>query len=218
MVLGIVAFGVSRLLEALVPFFLMLSIDRIGAGNFDVDWLVWGIFAAVAGRYVVVTFARYAVRQAGLRVAFDLRQSLYESLQLQGARFFNQHTIGDMMTRAVADIALVQRFIAMGTILLVILVYATLVGFGFMLYLSPELTVLLIPPLPFVFYYAQRSAREMFVASQEVQDRLSDLGAHTQENLSGIRTIQAMVQEDNEIERFSRTNQSYANAFYVQAA
>ena len=47
----------------------------------------------------------------------------------------------------------------------------------------------------------------------DVQQRLSDLGAHTQENLSGIRTIQAMVQEDNEIQRFAQTNQAYADAF-----
>jgi len=51
----------------------------------------------------------------------------------------------------------------------------------------------------------------------DVQNRLSDLGAHVQENLSGIRTIQAMVQEDNEIARFGQTNQQYANAFYRQA-
>ena len=36
-------------------------------------------------------------------------------------------------------------------------------------------------------------------------------------NLNGIRTIQAMVQEDNEIARFAATNQSYADAFYEQA-
>ena len=56
----------------------------------------------------------------------------------------------------------------------------------------------------------------MGVASAEVQQRLSDLGAHTQENLSGIRTIQAMVQEQNEVKRFARTNQAYADSFYEQ--
>jgi ATP-binding cassette subfamily B protein len=104
----------------------------------------------------------------------------------------------------------------MGTILLIILVYAGVVGFGFMLYYSPSLTLLLLPPMPFVFFYAQYSARKMGVASADVQERLSDLGAHTQENLSGIRTIQAMVQEDNEIKRFAKTNQAYADAFYEQ--
>jgi ATP-binding cassette, subfamily B, multidrug efflux pump len=52
---------------------------------------------------------------------------------------------------------------------------------------------------------------------RDVQDRLSDLGSHVQENLSGIRTIQAMVQEENEIRRFAATNQAYADAFYRQA-
>lgn len=214
---GIVAFGVARLCEATVPISLAVGIDRIAAGNTDVRLPVLLIFAAVAGRFSVVSLARYLVRTSGLRVAFDLRQSLYAALQHQGAAFFNRYTIGDMMTRAVADISLVQRLISMGSILLVILVYATVIGFGFMLYLSPSLTLLLLPPLPFVFFYARWSSRQMAVASQDVQDRLSDLGSHVQENLSGIRTIQAMVQEPREIERFSGTNQAYANAFYEQA-
>ena len=213
---GIVAFGVARFFESMVPFLTAVSINRITAGDYDLTWPVIGIISAVIARYSVVTFARYSVRKAGLSVAFDLRQRLYGSLQNQGPDFFSQHTIGDMMTRAVADIALIQRLIAMGTILVVILIYASLFGFAFMLYFSPMLTLLLLPPMPFVFWYAQRSSRRMGMASKDVQDRLSDLGAHVQENLSGIRTIQAMVQEDNEIRRFSATNQAYAEAFYEQ--
>src|SRR5690606_24837703 len=98
-----------------------------------------------------------------------------------------------------------------------ILVYAPLVGFAFMLSMSPSLTLLLLPPLPFVFLYAKWSSRQMGIASREVQNQLSDLGAQVQENLSGIRTIQAMVQEEQEIRRFARTNQAYADAFYRQA-
>ncbi len=214
---GVVAFGIARFFEALVPILLALGIDRIAAGNLDLVLPVGGIFAAVAGRFLVVSTARYLVRSAGIRVSFDLRQALYDALQHQGAAFFNRYTIGDMMTRAVADIALVQRLISMGTILLVILVYATVMGFGFMLYLSPSLTLLLLPPLPFVYLYARWATPRMAVASKNMQDRLSDLAAHVQENLSGIRTIQAMVQEDNEIARFLKANQAYSDAFYTQA-
>ena len=214
---GVVGFLLSRLCEAAVPVLLGVGIDTIASGSTDVTLPIVGIIVAVACRYAVVTYARFSVRRTGQNVAFDLRQDLYATLQTQGSDFFNRYTIGDMMTRAVADISLIQRLIAMGTILLVILVFAGLVGFGFMLYMSPKLTLLLLPPMPFVFVYAQRSARHMGVASKDVQDRLSDLGAHVQENLSGIRTIQAMVQEDNEITRFSNTNQRYANAFYDQA-
>ncbi|MEL7186894.1 MAG: ABC transporter ATP-binding protein, partial [Pseudomonadota bacterium] len=216
LIIGVIAFGVARFFEALVPFLTAVSINRLWVGNHDVVAPVAGIVAAVAIRFGVVTFARYNVRRAGLFVAFDLRQRLYDALQKQGQNFFSTHTIGDMMTRAIADIALIQRLVAMGTILFVILVYATVFGFAFMIYLSPSLTLLLLPPLPFVFWYTLRATKQMEVASQAVQDRLSDLGAHVQENLSGIRTIQAMVQEEREIERFSQTNQHYADAFYEQ--
>ena len=214
---GVAAFGLARLFEGLVPFFLAMGIDRIAAGDSDVGAPVLGIAAAVAARYLTVTGARYMVRTAGQRVAFDLRQRLYDGLQHQGARFFNRHSIGDMMTRAVADISLIQRLIAMGTILVIILAYATLVGFGFMLYFSPALTLLLLPPMPFIYYNAKRLSRQMGSASMDVQNRLSDLAAQTQENLAGIRTIQAMAQEENEIARFAATNESYAGAFYRQA-
>ncbi len=214
---GIFAFLISRVLEAAVPLFLKHGIDSIAGGSADVLWPVLGIIAAVVTRFAVVSQARIIVRRVGLNVAFDLRERLYAQLQHQGARFFSQFTIGDMMTRAIADISLIQRLIAMGTILLVVMVFATAAGFGFMLYLSPKLTALILPPLPFVFFYAWWASREMGVSSRDVQDRMSDLGTHVQENLSGIRTIQAMVQEENEIKRLARTNEQYSEAFYRQA-
>jgi ATP-binding cassette subfamily B protein len=215
--LGIFAFLVARIFEAAAPMFLRRGIDTIASGSADVLVPVLGIIASVVLRFIVVSYARIAVRNVGLNVAFDLRERLYAQLQLQGARFFSQFSIGDMMTRAVADISLVQRLITMGSILLVVLVFASVVGFSFMLYLSPALTALILPPLPLVFVYAWYASRQMGISSRDVQDRLSDLGTHVQENLSGIRTIQAMVQEENEIARFAQTNQQYADAFYWQA-
>ncbi len=214
---GIFAFLVARVFEAAIPLFLKHGIDTIAAGSSDVLMPVIGIATAVVARFLVVTQARILVRRVGLNVAFDLRERLYAQLQRQGAKFFSHFTIGDMMTRAIADISLVQRLISMGSILLVVLVFATVVGFSFMLYLSPALTALILPPLPFVFLYAWYASREMGVSSRDVQDRMSDLGTHVQENLSGIRTIQAMVQEDNEISRFALTNQRYSESFYRQA-
>ncbi len=215
--LGILAFLIARIFEAAVPLFLKRGIDTIAAGSADVLTPVAGIAVAVLARFAVVSFARIMVRRVGLHVAFDLRERLYAQLQHQGARFFSKFAIGDMMTRAIADISLVQRLISMGSILFVVLVFATVVGFSFMLYLSPALTALILPPLPFVFLYAWYASREMGVSSRAVQDRMSELGTHVQENLSGIRTIQAMVQEDNEIRRFDVTNQRYSESFYRQA-
>ncbi|MEM9744514.1 MAG: ABC transporter ATP-binding protein [Pseudomonadota bacterium] len=223
---GITAFFVARILEAQVPIFLAMGIDRLAALEeapsldaliaADLRTPIIGIVVAVLARYGVVTFARFMVRRTALHVAFDLRQRLFGILQSQGARFFNDYSIGDMMTRAVADISLIQRLFALGTVLVVILIFATIVSFGYMFYLAPSLTLLLIPPLPFVYFYARWSTHKTGIASQAVQEGLSTLSDQVQENLSGIRTIQAMVQEDNEIRRFAGTNDTYAQAFYRQ--
>ena len=148
---GIAAFGVARIFEAMVPVLTAVSINRMADGNFDLAFPVLGIVGAVTIRYGVVTFARFNVRRVALKVSFDLRQAFFNKLQEQGAEFFAEFSIGDMMTRAVADISLIQRLISMGTILLIIMVYATVVGFGFMLYYSPWLTLLLLPPMPLVY-------------------------------------------------------------------
>ena len=225
LIAGVILFFFSRLFEALVPYFMAQGIDHIAArlksdgtaASTDLLVPAAAIVLAVAARYFVVTGARILVRGTGIRISYDLRQRLYDKLQYQGSRFFNRYTIGDMMTRAVADISLVQRLFSMGVIMLVVMVYAPIVGFGFMLAMSPKLTLLILPPLPFVYYYAKHAARRLFQSSRDVQDRLSDLGALVQENLSGIRTIQAMVQEPHEIRRFQTQNQAYADAFFEQA-
>ena len=214
---GISAFALARVLEALVPLLLMVGIDRLHAGQSGLAAPALGLIAVVLVRFAVVSFARMAVRRAGLLVAFDLRQKLYAHLQSMGPKFFGRYTIGDMMTRAVVDIGLIQRLISHGTILAVVLAFASIVGFAFMVSLSPVLTLLVFPPLPIVFFYAWKASRRAGMASRAVQERLSGLGALTQENLSGIRTIQAMTQEHNEIARFSGVNQAYADAFYRQS-
>src|SRR5262245_23526527 len=107
--LGIGAFLLARLFEALVPLFLARGIDALASKDPHVLLPVLGIVLSVVARFFVVSFARFTVRRASQYVAFDLRQRLYQQLQLQGARFFNRFTIGDMMTRAVSDIGLIQR-------------------------------------------------------------------------------------------------------------
>jgi ATP-binding cassette subfamily B protein len=121
------------------------------------------------------------------------------------------------MTRAIQDIALIQRLIAFGLIQVVIMIYAPLFGMSAMMVKSVTLTLLILPLLPLLYFYAQYVAKQMAESSRVVQETLSALGSHTQENLSGIRTVQAGAQEANEIARFFVTNDRYASAFYEQS-
>ncbi len=221
--LGLFAFFMARFFEVSTYYLVSVGIDLIAdmlkdiEREYTIGMVTAGIVACVMSRFVIVSVARRAIRRVGIAVSYDLRQKLYESVQKQGSNFFASISVGDVMTRAIQDIALIQRLIAFGLIAFVIMVYAPLFGVSAMLLKSPSLTLLIVPLLPVIFFYAQHMAGEMGRSSREVQERLSELSSHTQENLSGIRTVQAQVQEENEIARFLETNDRYASAFYEQA-
>ncbi|MFL2505309.1 MAG: ABC transporter ATP-binding protein [Candidatus Azotimanducaceae bacterium] len=222
--LGLFAFFVARFFEICTYYLASLGIDLIGdlyQGinnlSFTITELVLALIATVVLRFFIVSAARRAIRRVGIAVAHDLRQDLYRSVLAQGPTFFSAFSVGDIMTRAIQDISLVQRLVSFGFIALVIMVYAPLFGVGAMLMKSVPLTLLVVPLLPVIFVYTLKMAREMGNSSREVQNKLSQLSSHTQENLSGIRTVQAGVQEKNESDRFWKTNDGYALSFFEQA-
>ena len=215
----------ARFFEISTYFFVSQGIDAIGeklsqlppAVSYSIAQIAMFIVATVALRFVFVVQARRAFRRVGQQISFDLREQLFAAVQQQGSDFFSRIGVGDIMTRAIQDIALVQRLIAFGLIQVVIMIYAPLFGLSAMFMKSMSLTLLILPLLPLIYIYAQWVATQMAVTSKIVQESLSELAAHTQENLSGIRTIQAQAQEENEIKRFYQTNDGYARAFYDQA-
>ena len=211
---GIGMFFIARLFEVGVPLTLGRAIDSIVAGHASLWPYVLVMFGFVAMRFIFVSWARIAVRRTGFLIAYDLRDSLFAHLQKMGPEFYSRYYIGDLMTRATADIQLIRRLFSHGTTMAVIFLFASIIGFSAMAFLSPLLTLLILPPMPFLVIYTWRASLKMGIASRRVQASLGELGAHVQENLAGIRTIQAMAQEDNELKRFNRYNQSYVDNFY----
>ena len=187
------------------------------APEYSIGQVALGIVCCVLMRFVVVIYARRGLRRVGFAVSYDLRQSLFSKVQQQGSEFFARMGVGDIMTRAIQDIALIQRLIAFGSFGIVIMVYAPFFAIIAMIYKSPSLTLLILPVLPIIFLYGWKMSGAMADSSLAMQEGLSALTTHTQENLSGIRTVQAQAQEQNEINRFWVTNDQYATAFYDQA-
>ena len=98
-----------------------------------------GLLITVVLRFFIVSAARRSIRRVGVAVAHDLRQDLYKSVLAQGPSFFSAFSVGDIMTRAIQDISLVQRLVSFGFIALVIMVYAPLFGVGAKLMVSVSL-------------------------------------------------------------------------------
>jgi ATP-binding cassette subfamily B protein len=73
---------------------------------------------------------------------------------------------------------------------------------------------LLLPAIPALAFGAWRLAKKMLRQSERVQEGFSDLCSQVQENLNGVRTIQAHAQEHREIARFTEESSRYSDAYF----
>ena len=69
---------------------------------------------------------------------------------------------------------------------------------------QPLLALIALAPAPFVVYTASRYNRVSRPAQQEVQQRIAELTAEAEENVSGIRIVKAFAREEYQLHRFQR--------------
>lgn len=222
---GMAGLLLNRILEAFIPLLIKQGVDSIaeGAGqsatgqiHFDaaMDALVFpciAIIMCVIAQMLVTVFSRIMIRRIGMAAAYDLRNRIYDHLQKQGPGFFARYSIGDLMARAINDISLVRMTIAGATRMTLVLIFTAVVGLIFMFNLSVELTLMLLVPMPIITFVARRFSTRIYDMSQRVQQGFSELSTFVQENLNGIRTVQAMAQEQQEVKRFEVVNQRFAD-------
>ena len=207
---------VTRLLDAVVPQFLKIAIDSLADEAIEPNLAVpaLAILGIVAARFLVYVLSRRVLRRISISICYDLRKRFVNAVQYQGPGFFNRFGTGDLMSRAVNDIGMVRMVVSFGWVTVMLFGFTLAAGLYFMIDMSPELTAWVVVPLPIVALTAFFMARGMFPYFRDRQEAMADVTSFTQENLNGIRTIQAMAQEEHEIARFRRVGTRYAQKVY----
>ncbi len=222
---GMAGLLVARFFEAMIPWFIKTGIDNLNEAlsnrhpgqdisSLAADTLAYpalAIVVCVIAQMTITVGYRILIRRIGMYAAFDLRYRLYAHLQRQGPVFFSRFSIGDLMARAINDISLVRQVIAGTTRMTMALVTTAISALVFMMILSPSLTLALLLPMPVITVVAWYYSKKIYSHSHRVQEGFSELSTFVQENLNGIRTVQAMTQEDLEIRRFSSVNRQFAD-------
>ncbi len=183
---------------------LTISISPARLGQYAV-WIV-GI-AVVGGVF------RYLMRQIliGMSrlVEYDLRNDLFAHLERQPQSFFHARQTGDLMSRATSDMNAVRMVLGPGIMQGFNTIVVAIVAVGFMLYISPLLTLVALLPLPLLSYSVAYFGQRIHVGFEAVQAHFARISAMAQENLSGVRVVRAYAQEDAQTARFDDLNREY---------
>jgi ABC-type multidrug transport system fused ATPase/permease subunit len=192
-------------MTVLIPWLIGQAVNAIESGE-RLDLLPLALAIVVAGilRLGLTVVRRVVAGKVSLAVEFDLREQFYAHLQRLELGFFDSQQTGQLMSRATVDLQSIRFFLGYGLIFitqnLLTITLATVV----MIAIDPLLALIALAPTPLVVYTASRYNRVSRPAVQEVQQRIAELTAEAEENISGIRIVKAFAREEHQLHRFRR--------------
>jgi ABC-type multidrug transport system fused ATPase/permease subunit len=190
----------------LIPFLTGQAINAITEHHrHSLELLAIAIGVAGVLRLALSVFRRLVAGRVSLGVELDLRNRLYEHLQRLELSFFDTQQTGQLMSRATVDLQAVRFFLGYGLIFIGQSLLTILLAGLAMFLIRPDLAALSLAPVPVVVLVARAYGKRSRPALMEVQQRIGELTADAEENISGVRVVKAFAQEPRQLLRFNRS-------------
>ena len=148
----------------------------------------------------------WIVAWLGAQATADIRSQLYRRLEMLSLQFYDKRRVGALMARVTRDSGRLQEFLVDGLPYLVINAMMMLGILGFLLWMSWELTLYTLLPVPLLMIWGAvfwQRMRRLFTQYSMVWSSLTD---RTAETLNGIRVVKAFAQEERERGTFQKVN------------
>ncbi len=163
------------------------------------------ILAAVLLRWGLMYWRRMIAGRMSLSVEYDLRERMYGQLQRLELGFFDHQQTGQLMSRATVDLQAVRFFLGYGLVFILQSILTIVLAGIVMIAINPGLGLIALVPVPFVIVISYRYGRRARPAIQETQQRIGELTADAEENISGVRVVKAFARESRQLARFRNT-------------
>lgn len=168
-------------------------------------WLLGGMLVLIFIKGIFVYFNDYVMARVGYKLAFRLRNALYQRLVTAPLGVLREEHTGDLMTRITDDVRVWQALVAAMANIIRALVLVTLF-LSVMLITNFKFTVFVLLILPLVAYLITFVGKRIRIASTEIQQRSTDIYSHLKETLFGIKIVKSFTSEQAEINRFRTLN------------
>ena len=204
---------ISTLLSLAVPRLLGNAIDGIQEQG-ELSYLILvavGVLGFSLAYGIFLYFQRYLSESISYKVAYDLRNTLYNHLQYLSFAYYDKQQTGQLMSRATADVEGVRMFVSFGIVRLVYMIVLFLAISVLLLTTSWKLGLISLAALPLVSIRATFVRRRLRAIWRDIQEMTGQMGAAVQENLSGARVVRAFSREEYESDKFTIRAQELAD-------
>lgn len=162
--------------------------------------------------YISNFFIAYKGHIMGAKMEYDMRNDLFEHYQKLSFNFYDNQKTGQLMSRITSDLFDISELCHHGPEDIVISVIKGVGAFVILLGINVPLTLLVFAFLPFMFIFAYYMRGKMNKAFRKNRERIAEINAQVEDNLSGIRVVKSFANEGMEIEKFHEGNSRFVDS------
>ena len=155
-----------------------------------------------------LTFIYYAA-WLGQNLVMDVRVKLFNHLLTFKMKYYDNSSVGVLITRAVTDMERIADIFGQGLFTIFRDLLAMIVVFGVMVYINWRLSLIVFIMLPLLIYATRIFQKYMKVAFEEVRNEVSNLNSFVQERLTGMKILQIFTRESIEYKNFIDINERH---------
>ena len=185
------------------------------ADNFEMGIIYkLGIFMVVLVivEYLCNYFVAYQGHVMGVYMERDLRNELFQHYQKLSFSFYDEQKTGQLMSRLTNDLFSLTELYHHGPEDIVISFIKFFGAFIILATINLKLTLIVFAFIPvmgaFIYYYNRKMKR----AFKRNKQRVGDINARIEDNLSGIRVVKSFGNESHEIIKFHDENSRYVSS------
>lgn len=168
-----------------------------------------GLLAIYLINTALAAIVVYWGHMLGINIETDMRRKAFEHLQKLSFRFYDNNKTGHLIARVTKDLEEIGEVAHHGPedVFIALMTFAGAIVL--MMFISVPLALFSVAFIPIVLWVVNRYGRRMTSNWREIYSRVGDFNVRVEENVGGMRLVQAFANERHERARFATDNAKY---------
>lgn len=162
--------------------------------------------------YISTFFTSYQGHMMGAKIEYDMRNEIFEHYQKLSFKFYDEQKIGQLMSRITNDLFDVTELCHHGPEDIIISTIKVVGAFIILIRINLPLTLIVFAFLPVMFIFALSMRGRMQRAFRKNREKIADINARIEDNLSGIRVVKSFANEPVEMDKFREGNLQFVDS------
>lgn len=175
-------------------------------------YITCGLFVLLA----IDCYSRYFIGNyghvMGAKMEYDMRKEIFEHMQKLSFSFYDDAKVGQLMSRITSDLFEITELLHHGPENIILSVLKIAGAFLILVNINGWLVLAAFIVLPFMFVFAFLLNKKMRSAFRRNREKIAEINAQIEDNLSGIRVVKSFANEDIEAEKFKVGNDGFLAA------